>query len=38
LFLQGRVRTAGMHGTHALLTTHRAHSTTEDPCSKYAAC
>jgi len=38
LFLQGRVRTAGMHGTHALLTMHRAHSTTEAPCSKYAAC
>ncbi|HEX7934796.1 MAG TPA: UPF0280 family protein [Paraburkholderia sp.] len=37
LFLQGRVRTAGLHDTGALLT-HRAHTTTEAPCSKYAAC
>jgi hypothetical protein len=37
LFLQGRVRVAGMHGTGALLS-HRAQTTTEVPCSKYAAC
>ncbi|MFM0194401.1 UPF0280 family protein [Paraburkholderia strydomiana] len=37
LFLQGRVRVAGMHGTSALLS-HRAQTTTEVPCSKYAAC
>ncbi|CAB3729625.1 UPF0280 family protein [Paraburkholderia rhynchosiae] len=37
LFLQGRVRIAGMHEKSALLT-HRAHTTTEAPCSKYAAC
>jgi ApbE superfamily uncharacterized protein (UPF0280 family) len=37
LFLQGRVRIAGMHGTGALLS-HRAQTTTEAPCSKYAAC
>ncbi|WOD15130.1 UPF0280 family protein [Paraburkholderia kirstenboschensis] len=37
LFLQGRVRIAGMHGTGALLS-HRAQTTTEAPCLKYAAC
>ncbi|MFM0687649.1 UPF0280 family protein [Paraburkholderia strydomiana] len=37
LFLQGRVRVAGMHGTSELLS-HRAQTTTEVPCSKYAAC
>ncbi|WP_027802131.1 UPF0280 family protein [Paraburkholderia dilworthii] len=37
LFLQGRVRIAGMHEKSALLS-HRAHTTTEAPCSKYAAC
>jgi len=37
LFLQGRVRVAGMHGTSGLLS-HRAQTTTEVPCSKYAAC
>jgi len=37
LFLQGRVRVAGMHGTSALLS-HRAQTTMEVPCSKYAAC
>lgn len=38
LFLQGRVRTVGMHRPDALAATHRAHLTTEAPCSKYAAC
>ncbi|MDR6390828.1 UPF0280 family protein [Paraburkholderia phenoliruptrix] len=39
LFLQGRVRIAGLHETEsALLRLHRAHSTTEASCSKYAAC
>ncbi|HYS66735.1 MAG TPA: UPF0280 family protein [Paraburkholderia sp.] len=37
LFLQGRVRVAGIHHTGALIT-HRARITTEAPCSKYAAC
>lgn len=37
LFLQGRVRVAGMHGTSGLLS-HRAQTTTEVPCLKYAAC
>ncbi|MFP3601295.1 UPF0280 family protein [Paraburkholderia sp. SIMBA_053] len=37
LFLQGRVRVAGMHGTSGLLS-HRAQTTREVPCSKYAAC
>jgi ApbE superfamily uncharacterized protein (UPF0280 family) len=37
LFLQGRARTAGMHDTGALLM-QCAHTTTEAPCSKYAAC
>ena len=37
LFLQGRVRIAGMHEKSALLS-HRAQTTTEAPCSKYAAC
>lgn len=37
LFLQGRVRVAGIHHTGGLLT-QRAQITTEAPCSKYAAC
>jgi uncharacterized protein len=37
LFLQGRVRVAGIHHTGALLA-QRARITTEAPCSKYAAC
>lgn len=37
LFLQGRVRVAGIHRTGALLA-QRARITTEAPCSKYAAC
>jgi hypothetical protein len=37
LFLQGRVRVAGIHHPDALLTP-RASLTTEAPCSKYAAC
>ncbi len=37
LFLQGRVRVAGIHHTGALLS-QSARITTEAPCSKYAAC
>ncbi|MFL9999705.1 UPF0280 family protein [Paraburkholderia dipogonis] len=37
LFLQGRVRVAGIHDTGGLHT-QRAQITTEAPCSKYAAC
>jgi ApbE superfamily uncharacterized protein (UPF0280 family) len=37
LFLQGRARVAGIHETGAWLTS-RAPTTTEAPCSKYAAC
>lgn len=39
LFLQGRVRTVSMQRTEgALRHAHPAHSTTEAPCLKYAAC
>ncbi|MFM0338912.1 UPF0280 family protein [Paraburkholderia fungorum] len=37
LFLQGRTRVAGIHGSCALPAPH-AHTLTEAPCSKYAAC